>query len=75
MFFLKQKKIYLEAVSIIFQVKIVIYFISEEFYLNSMIINNKFNKTVELMRLGNHYDVILSNLKMETKKMCQSILT
>lgn len=49
----------MNLVSIIFNVKIIVYNIVDE-YLHCFIINNKNVKTIELLRTGVHYDILLS---------------
>jgi len=47
---------------------------SDEFHLNSTIINNKFEKTIELLRIGNHYDTVYSTKTMKNLEVCQNLI-
>lgn len=49
----------MNLVSIIFNVKIIVYNIVDE-YLHCFVINNKNFKTIELLRTGIHYDILFS---------------
>lgn len=52
-------KINMNLVSIIFNIKIIVYNIVDE-YLHCFVISNKNFKTIELLRTGVHYDILLS---------------
>lgn len=57
-----------------FKVKIVVYWISQDFYIQSLIISNKFTRTVELLRTGTVYDIIFSAAKFEIMGFCQDLV-
>lgn len=64
----------MELVSQIFKVKIVIYNVTEDLYLTSLIINNRFERTIQLFKSGSHYDVLYDKGKAEAIKTCQDLL-
>jgi len=63
----------MNLVSIIFNVKIIVYNIVDE-YLHCFIINNKNFKTIELLRTGVHYDILFSEDVFETFHLTQNII-
>ena len=67
-------KINLELLSLVFKVRIVVYWISQDFYIQSLIISNKFTKAVEFLRTGTVYDLIYTSSKFETITMCQDLI-
>lgn len=50
----------LELISMAFNVKIVVYYISDDFYLHSLIVNNRNKETIELFKTGHHFDTIFT---------------
>ena len=48
-------------ISLLYKVRVILYSISQENYLNSLIINHKFEKSIEFLKVENHYDVIKKN--------------
>lgn len=64
----------LELCSLIFSVKIYVFWISHDLYLQTLIINTRSNNTIELFRNGNFYDVLFSVQKTENIGVCQEIL-
>jgi len=58
----------------IFKVRIVVYWISQDLYIQSLIISNKFTTTVELFRTGTVYDLIFPNSKFEILSLCQGLI-
>ncbi len=70
-----KKKLNLELVSMLFKKKIVIYYISEEFFLNAILVNNNFEKKIEILRIGNnHYDTVHSKQQMQNIKQTQNLI-
>ena len=50
------------------------YTISDDLYLHSTTINNGFDKTIEFLRIGHHYDVLDSIQYQEKLKICQNLI-
>lgn len=58
-----------------FGVRIMVYHISEDNYLNASIVNYRFQRTIEIIRThGNHYDSVHSKRLMESAGFCQNIV-
>jgi len=68
-------KINLELVSSMFKIKIVVYSITEDNYLNAIIINNFHERTIEIVRSkSNHYEPVFSKKYMEKIGFSQNIV-
>lgn len=67
-------KVSLELASHCFELKIVVYFLSEENYLNSTIYNNKFEKTIFLWKTGTHFDVAFDAQKYDVMSFAQNLV-
>ncbi|KAL4449175.1 hypothetical protein ABPG74_015557 [Tetrahymena malaccensis] len=64
----------LELISLIFQVRIVVYSMSKELVLKSLLFNNRCSKTIQIINMSNHYDSIYSEQEISNLTQCQSIL-
>ena len=51
-----------------------VFSISEENYLNSTIYNNKYEKTINLLKTGSHFDVALENQKYDLMSFSQNLV-
>ena len=60
--------------SLAFKVRIVIYTVTEDLYLTNLIINNRFEKTIQLLRSNTHFDVLYDMNKTEAIKISQEII-
>jgi len=69
------KKVNLELFSLTFQRKIVVYYISPDFSLNSRIFNQKLINTIELFSEKDHYDTVFSFNTLKIKDFCQDLIT
>jgi len=68
-------KAIMELVSVLFKVKVVLYNISEDNYLHSTVVNNKFEQKVEIIKShNNHCDAVKSKKFMAAAGICQNIL-
>ncbi|KAL4492519.1 hypothetical protein ABPG72_007632 [Tetrahymena utriculariae] len=67
-------KVNLELVSLLFQTKIQVYYISEENQLLSFIINNRYKRKIEMIYTNNHYDPIFSRKFIQLITISQSIV-
>jgi len=69
------EKINLELISSLYKVRVIVYGATEDNYLSSMIINQKYHKTIELLRTkNNHYDPVYSLDYMTKAGVCQNII-
>lgn len=69
------EKIILELVSILFKVKVILYSVTEDGYLNATVINHQNDKAIELIRShGNHFDSVRSKRFMAIAGICQNVL-
>lgn len=64
----------MEIISLYFKVKLIIYSVSEDNYLTSTIINNKFDKEVELLKTGSHFDVVFEKERIEAIDISKKII-
>eukprot|EP01015_Nassula_variabilis_P018942 TRINITY_DN3146_c0_g1_i7.p1 TRINITY_DN3146_c0_g1~~TRINITY_DN3146_c0_g1_i7.p1 ORF type:complete len:202 (+),score=13.91 TRINITY_DN3146_c0_g1_i7:157-762(+) len=65
----------LEIVSLIYKVRIVKYSVCDEGYLASIIINNRFDKTIQIVRSRKcHYESVFAKDLLEKAAVCQSIV-
>ena len=56
----------LELVSLVFQVKVLVYHVSDDNSLMTTVVNNKFEKPVELLRLhANHFEPLFNIKELE----------
>lgn len=60
--------------SLVFKVRIVIYTATEDLYFTSLIINNRFEKTIQFLRSNTHFDVLYDTAKTEAIKISQEII-
>ena len=61
--------------SIIFQVKIILYTTTEDYYLASTIINTKFEKTIQIIRVqGCQFDPVYSKNFITNAGLCQNLI-
>lgn len=61
-------------VSNIFKVRIIIFIITEDCYLTSIIVNNGFEKTIQLFKHASHFDVLYDKNKIEAITIAQEII-
>ena len=54
--------------------KIVLYYLSQDNYINSIIFNGKFKKTVEIVRHDSHYNIVFSMKQIESFLMNYSLI-
>lgn len=64
----------MDLTSISFEIRIIVYSISEESRLNSQIYNYKYEKNIELFRIGTHYDIIHNAKKAEIIELSREII-
>jgi len=64
----------LELASHCFEVRILVYSISDENYLNSTIYNKRFEKTISLLKTGTHFDVAVEKPKFEIMSFAQNLV-
>jgi len=68
-------KINLELVSSLFKVKIVVYSVTEDNYLNAIIVNNYHEKTIELVRgKNNNYEPVFSKKYIDKIGAAQNVI-
>jgi hypothetical protein len=64
----------LELVSTLKKTKIVVYSVSEDLFLTSFVVNNRYKKTVEIIRTyQNHYEAVFSEQRMRVITFCQNL--
>lgn len=69
------EKIILELVSVLFKVKVILYSVTEDGYLNATVVNHKHDKQIELIRThGSHFDSVRSKKFIAIAGICQNIL-
>ena len=56
--------------SILFAKKVILYFTTEDQYLNSIIANNKYENTIQIVRIGKHYDLVYSTELFTGYEIC-----
>lgn len=64
----------MELFSNVFKVRIIIYIITEDYYLTSIIINNRFEKTIQLFKQSSHFDVLYDTQMSNAIKISQEII-
>ena len=64
----------MELVSLVFKVRIIIYTVTEDLYFTSIIINNRFEKTIQLFKLNGHFDVLYDKQKVDGIKISQDLI-
>ena len=57
-----------------FEVRVVVYSISDENYLNSTIYNNRYDNTITLLKLGTHFDVVVDDQKFDLMSFSQNLV-
>jgi cold shock CspA family protein len=68
-------KINLELASNLFQVRVVVYYLTDDNYLNATIINNKHQTEIQLIRSrNNHYDPVFKKSTITSAGFCQNIV-
>jgi hypothetical protein len=68
-------EINLELVSLAFKVRVIVYTVTEDEILNAIIFNNKFEKSIQLIRsYGCHFDVVCSQKGMQNIAFCENIV-
>jgi len=65
----------LELVSSLFKVRIVVYSATEDNYLNAIIVNNFYEKTIELVRgKNNNYEPVYSKRHIDKIGVAQNVI-
>ena len=61
--------------SSLFKVKVIVYHVTDDHHLGSIVINHRYTKTIQLIRgKNNHYDVVYSEDFMNRAGACQNVL-
>eukprot|EP01017_Pseudomicrothorax_dubius_P049639 TRINITY_DN925_c0_g1_i3.p1 TRINITY_DN925_c0_g1~~TRINITY_DN925_c0_g1_i3.p1 ORF type:complete len:480 (+),score=117.28 TRINITY_DN925_c0_g1_i3:92-1531(+) len=67
-------KITLEVFSIVFRKKVIVYSISEDYYLSALIINHGWTETVQLLKTAGNYETVYDIQRMSSLTMAQNVV-
>ena len=55
----------MELISQYYQTRIEVYYLSDDMYLNCMVIDNNYRKTIHLAKIMNHYDPVYTKQHLD----------
>lgn len=58
-------KVHLELISQYYQTRIEVYYLTDDMYLNSTIIDNNYRRTIHLSRILHHYDPVYTKQHLD----------